>query len=178
MPREFAFPGTRDRYAPSRVCDVQHYCIELDVDVANRAIKGKCTLSVSAIGKPRLGIELDAVELARMQFALNISFHILFPAITIGLAWVLLYFRVRYTLSRNQAWEFAYYFWVKVFALSFALGVVSGCRDDYVGAFRCTERHDHQDAACVRFLLAERHGNGRDEASGGAAAVQNGERKQ
>lgn len=70
--------------------------------------------------------ELDAVELARMQFALNISFHILFPAITIGLAWVLLYFRVRYTLSRDQAWEFAYYFWVKVFALSFALGVVSG----------------------------------------------------
>ena len=70
--------------------------------------------------------ELDAVELARIQFALNISFHILFPAITIGLSWVLLYFRVRYTLSRDEAWEYAYYFWVKVFALSFALGVVSG----------------------------------------------------
>jgi cytochrome d ubiquinol oxidase subunit I len=71
-------------------------------------------------------MELDATELARLQFALNISFHILFPAITIGLAWVLLFFRVRYTLTRNEAWEYAYYFWVKVFALTFALGVVSG----------------------------------------------------
>ena len=32
MPREFAFPGTRDRYAPDRVCDIQHYRIELDLD--------------------------------------------------------------------------------------------------------------------------------------------------
>ena len=71
-------------------------------------------------------MELDATELSRLQFALNISFHILFPAITIGLAWILLYFRVRYTLTRNEAWEYAYYFWVKVFALTFALGVVSG----------------------------------------------------
>jgi cytochrome d ubiquinol oxidase subunit I len=69
---------------------------------------------------------LDAIVLARIQFALNISFHILFPAITIGLAWLLLYFRVRFTLGRNEAWEYAYYFWVKVFALTFALGVVSG----------------------------------------------------
>jgi cytochrome d ubiquinol oxidase subunit I len=71
-------------------------------------------------------MELDATQLSRLQFALNISFHILFPAITIGLAWVLLYFRLRYTLTRNEAWEYAYYFWVKVFALTFALGVVSG----------------------------------------------------
>jgi cytochrome d ubiquinol oxidase subunit I len=69
---------------------------------------------------------MDAVELARLQFALNISFHILFPAITIGLSWILLFFRVRYTLTRNDAWEYAYYFWVKVFALTFAIGVVSG----------------------------------------------------
>ena len=39
--------------------------------------------------------DLDATTLARLQFALNISFHILFPAITIGLAWLLLYFRAR-----------------------------------------------------------------------------------
>lgn len=70
--------------------------------------------------------EFGPLELARIQFALNISFHILFPTITIGLAWLLLYFRVRYTVSRDQAWEYAYYFWVKVFALTFALGVVSG----------------------------------------------------
>jgi cytochrome d ubiquinol oxidase subunit I len=70
--------------------------------------------------------ELDATELARIQFALNMSFHILFPAVSIGLAWLLLFFRIQYTRGRSEAWEYAYYFWVKVFALTFALGVVSG----------------------------------------------------
>ncbi|MEO8466320.1 MAG: cytochrome ubiquinol oxidase subunit I [Gammaproteobacteria bacterium] len=70
--------------------------------------------------------DLGATELARIQFALNISFHILFPAVSIGLCWLLLFFRVRYTLGRNAAWEHAYYFWTKVFALTFAIGVVSG----------------------------------------------------
>ena len=70
--------------------------------------------------------DLDATALARIQFALNISFHIIFPAISIGLSWLLLFFRVRYTLGRNDAWEYAYYFWTKVFALTFAIGVVSG----------------------------------------------------
>jgi cytochrome d ubiquinol oxidase subunit I len=69
---------------------------------------------------------LDATELARIQFALNISFHILFPAVSIGLSWLLLFFRLRYTATRDDAWEYAYYFWVKVFALTFAIGVVSG----------------------------------------------------
>jgi cytochrome bd ubiquinol oxidase subunit I len=71
-------------------------------------------------------LDLDATELARIQFALNMSFHILFPAVTIGLAWLLLFFRIQYTRGRSEAWEYAYYFWVKVFALTFALGVVSG----------------------------------------------------
>lgn len=71
-------------------------------------------------------MDFDPFMLARMQFAANISFHILFPTITIGLCWVLLYFRTRYTLSGDKAWEYAYFFWVKIFALSFALGVVSG----------------------------------------------------
>lgn len=71
-------------------------------------------------------MEFDPVVLARIQFAANISFHILFPTITIGLAWLLLFFRVRYTLTGDKAWEYAYQFWVKVFALTFALGVVSG----------------------------------------------------
>jgi len=71
-------------------------------------------------------MDLDPVLLARAQFAANISFHILFPAITIGLAWLLVYFRVRYTRTRNQDWDQAYQFWVKIFALCFAIGVVSG----------------------------------------------------
>ncbi|MEO1285602.1 MAG: cytochrome ubiquinol oxidase subunit I [Pseudomonadota bacterium] len=69
---------------------------------------------------------LDTLLLSRIQFAANISFHILFPTITIALGWVLLYFRVRYNRSGDARWMEAYGFWVKVFALSFAMGVVSG----------------------------------------------------
>lgn len=69
---------------------------------------------------------MDALLLSRIQFAANISFHILFPTITIAMGWFLLFFRIRYLKTRDPAWEEAYYFWTKVFALSFALGVVSG----------------------------------------------------
>ena len=68
----------------------------------------------------------EALLLARIQFGLNIGFHILFPTITIGLAWLLVVFRVRYERTRDPAWLGTYKLWVKVFALSFAMGVVSG----------------------------------------------------
>ena len=69
---------------------------------------------------------LDAVVLARIQFAANMSFHILFPTISISLAWVLLFFKLRFVKTGQQHWMDAYQFWVKIFALTFALGVVSG----------------------------------------------------
>jgi cytochrome bd ubiquinol oxidase subunit I len=73
---------------------------------------------------------MDTLLLSRLQFAANISFHILFPTITIALCWFLVYFRLRHDAARGtpaaQEWEEAYYLWTKVFALSFALGVVSG----------------------------------------------------
>jgi len=69
---------------------------------------------------------MDAVLLSRMQFAANITFHILFPTINIALGWVLLFFRWRWLRTREDAWLVAWRFWTKVFALSFALGVVSG----------------------------------------------------
>jgi len=69
---------------------------------------------------------MDALMLARIQFAANISFHILFPTITIALGWVLFYFRLRANRTNDPGWIQAYQFWVKVFALSFAMGVVSG----------------------------------------------------
>ncbi|HEX2333269.1 MAG TPA: cytochrome ubiquinol oxidase subunit I [Burkholderiales bacterium] len=68
----------------------------------------------------------EALLLARVQFGLNIAFHILFPSITIGLAWILVVFRLRYERTRDPAWLETYKLWVKVFALSFAMGVVSG----------------------------------------------------
>ncbi|HEX7762734.1 MAG TPA: cytochrome ubiquinol oxidase subunit I [Cellvibrio sp.] len=69
---------------------------------------------------------LDTLILSRIQFAANISFHILFPTITIALCWFLFYFKIRYNRSGDEVWMRAYRFWVKVFALTFALGVVSG----------------------------------------------------
>ncbi len=69
---------------------------------------------------------MESLILARIQFGANISFHILFPTITIALGWVLLYLKLRYNASGDQRWMQAYRLWVKVFALSFALGVVSG----------------------------------------------------
>jgi cytochrome d ubiquinol oxidase subunit I len=68
----------------------------------------------------------DVFLLSRLQFATNISFHILFPSITIALGWFLFYFKVRFNISGHPVWMRIYRFWVKVFALSFALGVVSG----------------------------------------------------
>lgn len=69
---------------------------------------------------------MDALMLARIQFAANISFHILFPAVTIALGWILLFFKLRHNATGDSKWMDAYRFWVKVFALCFALGVVSG----------------------------------------------------
>ncbi len=69
---------------------------------------------------------LDPILLARIQFAANITFHILFPTISIALGWALLFFKLRYGKTGDERWMAAYRFWVKVFALTFALGVVSG----------------------------------------------------
>lgn len=69
---------------------------------------------------------MDALMLSRIQFGANISFHILFPTITIALGWVLLFFKLRFNRTCDEKWMDAYRFWVKVFALSFAMGVVSG----------------------------------------------------
>lgn len=68
----------------------------------------------------------DPIVLARIQFAANMTFHILFPTISIGMGWVLLFFKTRFIATGQQHWMDAYQFWVKVFALTFALGVVSG----------------------------------------------------
>ena len=68
----------------------------------------------------------DLLLLARAQFGLNIGFHILFPSLTIALGWVLLFFRIQYARTGDAAWLTTYKLWTKVFALSFAMGVVTG----------------------------------------------------
>jgi cytochrome d ubiquinol oxidase subunit I len=69
---------------------------------------------------------LDALVLARMQFAANITFHILFPTISIVLGWFLIFFKSRFLATSQAHWMAAYQFWIKIFALTFAIGAVSG----------------------------------------------------
>ena len=69
---------------------------------------------------------IDTLLLSRIQFGANISFHILFPTISIALGWFLLYFKIQHNKTGDSSWQEAYQFWVKIFALTFALGVVSG----------------------------------------------------
>jgi cytochrome bd ubiquinol oxidase subunit I len=71
-------------------------------------------------------MELDPVTLARIQFGANITFHILFPSITIALGWILVFFKLRFQATKDTKWMEAYFFFTKIFALCFALGVVSG----------------------------------------------------
>ena len=69
---------------------------------------------------------MDPIILARAQFGANITFHILFPTISIAMGWVLLFFKLQHNKSGDAKWMDAYKFWVKIFALTFAIGVVSG----------------------------------------------------
>src|SRR5687768_7774633 len=92
--RSFAVPASQGfgmMNAPSRSCSARNAC---------------AFLSWVVIGPPWpiLATMDEALILARIQFGLNIAFHILFPSITIGLAWLLVVFRVRYERTRDPAW--------------------------------------------------------------------------
>ena len=68
----------------------------------------------------------DPVLLARIQFAFTVSFHIVFPAFTIGLACFLAVVEWRWRVTGDQRFRDIYKFWVKIFAVAFGMGVVSG----------------------------------------------------
>jgi cytochrome bd ubiquinol oxidase subunit I len=69
---------------------------------------------------------LTALELARIQFGFTMSFHILFPAITIGLASYLAVLELCWLLTARQVFVDLYQFWLKIFSVNFGMGVVSG----------------------------------------------------
>ena len=71
-------------------------------------------------------MDLDALMLSRIQFGFTISFHIIFPAITIGLASYLAVLEACWLRTSNTVYRDLYHFWVKVFAVNFGMGVVSG----------------------------------------------------
>ncbi len=69
---------------------------------------------------------MDAVLLARIQFALTVGFHFLFPPLTIGMAWIIFWMLTRYLRTRDEQYRAMARFWVKVFTLSFVVGVATG----------------------------------------------------
>jgi cytochrome d ubiquinol oxidase subunit I len=71
-------------------------------------------------------MDLDVTFLSRLQFALTIMFHYLFPPLTIGMGVVLVYLEAMYLWKREPIYETAAKFWTSLFAVSFAVGVASG----------------------------------------------------
>ncbi|WP_301280397.1 cytochrome ubiquinol oxidase subunit I [Chromobacterium subtsugae] len=68
----------------------------------------------------------DAIHLARLQFAFTVSVHIIFPAISIGMASFLAVLEWRWIATGDRAYKDMYLFWSKIFAIGFGMGVVSG----------------------------------------------------
>jgi cytochrome d ubiquinol oxidase subunit I len=71
-------------------------------------------------------VHLDAILLARLQFAFTVAWHIIFPSFTIGLASYLAVLEGLWLTTRREAFDVLYRFWIKIFAISFGMGVVSG----------------------------------------------------
>lgn len=71
-------------------------------------------------------MDIDAVVLARMQFAFTVAFHIIFPSFTIGLAAFIATLLVRWRMTGEEKFHRLARYWTKIFAVSFAMGVVSG----------------------------------------------------
>jgi cytochrome d ubiquinol oxidase subunit I len=71
-------------------------------------------------------MDLDPVLLARLQFAFTVTFHIIFPAFTIGLSAYIATLEVMWLRTGTEHYHLIARFWTKIFAVSFAMGVVSG----------------------------------------------------
>ena len=69
--------------------------------------------------------------LSRLQFGLTISFHFIFPPISMGLGLMMCYMAWKYVRTRDLAWREASFFWVKVYGLVFALGIATGLVQEF-----------------------------------------------
>lgn len=69
---------------------------------------------------------MDVVFLARFKFAFTVGFHFLFPALTIGLAWIIVWMLTRYVRTGEVFWRETSRFWLRLFTLTFAIGVATG----------------------------------------------------
>ncbi len=73
-----------------------------------------------------MSLGLTALELARIQFAFTVSFHIIFPATSIGLACFLAVLEWKWLRTQNPIYKDLFKYWIKIFAVAFGMGVVSG----------------------------------------------------
>ena len=71
-------------------------------------------------------MEVTALLLSRLQFAFTISFHIIFPSFTIGVAAWLTFLEVLYQVTGRATYLVVFEFWLKIFAVAFGIGVVTG----------------------------------------------------
>lgn len=76
-------------------------------------------------------MELDLIILSRLQFAFTIAFHIIWPTLTIGLGIFLFIFEIAWLKTKQEVYKSLYQFWVKIFALAFGIGVVTGIALSY-----------------------------------------------
>jgi cytochrome d ubiquinol oxidase subunit I len=68
----------------------------------------------------------DMILYNRLQFAFTITFHYLFPQLTMGLSLMIVYFKWKFLQTQNEDYNHASKFWMKIFALNFTMGVVTG----------------------------------------------------
>jgi Cytochrome bd terminal oxidase subunit I len=95
----------------------------------------------------------------RLQFGFTIVYHYLFPQLTMGLAWFLVYWKWRALRTGDEKYNQAVRFWAKIFGLNFAVGVVTGIPMELGGLFQICRRGDWPDAGDgrdVRVLPGER----------------------
>jgi cytochrome d ubiquinol oxidase subunit I len=74
---------------------------------------------------------MDVLWLSRLQFALTIMFHYIFPPLTIGMGVVMVWLEGRFLVTRDALYETAARFWTRIFALNFAIGVATGIVQEF-----------------------------------------------
>ncbi len=69
---------------------------------------------------------MDAVMLARIQFAFTVGFHYIFPSVTIGMAWIIVWMLTRHLRTGEEIYRQMARFWTRIFAVTFVVGVATG----------------------------------------------------
>ena len=74
---------------------------------------------------------MDPELLSRIQFALTVSFHFIYPPISMGLGLLLIFMGIRYVQTKDLVWRQASFFWVKIYGLVFAMGIATGIVQEF-----------------------------------------------